>query len=274
MEAIVTPYIIFTTTVLCIFILIIIYLISVIVYPKKPIEYIRKTLNLRSSSDLLEDATSWEEFIYDNNIYNLYFYKKQDNFDVILLDFPGGAFISCSNSLKPYKYIDQPYNVISIEYPVLPEGTIPYTMKFLHELMEYLNKTYNNPKYIFMAASAGCMYATKLMNSNKYNVIKYISMNGYYGYSTVDNMLSKIGDHLYLRNSKKEKCKPPPSNVKCMYAITEDDFLKSSTENYTSSFGAQDQIIKYEGNDHCFYNRYNSLEAKLFYKDVEKFIKN
>lgn len=254
-----------------------IYSLTVIIHPQQPINYIKKAFHLKPSQDISDDATSVETFAFKEKDYKLYILEKDPSTKIIIVDFPGGAFISCSNTLKPYLFIDQPNTVVSIEYPVLPYGKMKITMEYLKAVLDYLNVKYDNPQYIFMGASAGCFYAMKLINLNKYNIIKYISMSGYYGYKTIDNPIALIGDRIYLRNlnsSTYNDCAPPPANVQTLFVVGSEDFLKDSTINYLQSYGNTDNMIVYHNGDHCFYLRYNSEPAQDFYRDVSKFIKN
>ncbi len=277
MDDMLTPYSIFITIIAFIFLILLIYIISIIVYPKKPIELFKKSLNMNASTDINDDATFIKKYNFEKHNYNLYYLEKTEDYSTIIVDLPGGAFISSSNTLKPYLHIDQPYNIISVEYPVLPYGKLKKVMEYLEEIFNFIKNKHGDPKIILCGASAGCFYATKILNLNKYNIIKYISTCGYYGYKTIKNIITIVGDKFYLRNASgdtKNDCIPPPSNIQCLYVVGSTDELRFSTINYLETFGNTDNILQYEDADHTFYLRYNSPIAQKYYKDLGDFIKN
>ena len=254
-----------------------IYIISVIIYPKKPIEYIRKNLHLNANKEeIFDDCTSYEKFTHNGISRNIYFLDKLDK-SKIIIDLPGGAFIAAANTLKPFLHIEQQHPVVSIEYPVLPSGDYKTTVPYITAAIDYILEKYGNPKIILNATSAGSFYAVKIINSEKYknSIIKFISTSGYFGYKTINNVATYITDKIYLRrlnNSTLLDCIPVPTTIDCFYAIGELDPIKISTINYLQLSGDANSAVEYPNSDHCFYNYYNKEITQSYYKDVGTFI--
>lgn len=276
-------YIIFTTTVTVIFIVLLIYIISIVVYPKQPIKYLRKKLNLTTSPNLEDDSTNNEVFVFKNTELKLYYLEKTPPTDTVIIDIPGGAFISSSNTLSHYKHIDQPHSIVSIEYPVLPKGTYKLAINCITAIFDYLlNTKYPNKKIVISSGSAGSYYATKLVNSEKFNnrITKFITMSGYFGYNTLPNIYTYITEIIYLHRTLKQNnnefiaCKPIPSHIETFFAVGEMDPLKTSTYKFLEQSGQSNQVIEYNNATHCFYLKYNNSVTQEFYKDLITFLTN
>lgn len=261
----------------------IIYFTSVIIYPKQPINFLKKHLNLNVAYSASEDASSMEYFTHNNMTHMIYYYynTSDDTSDTIIIDLPGGAFISSSNTFIHYKHIDQPYSVISIEYPVLPDGIYMNAISYIQEAISYVISLdqYKDKKIILSAASAGCYYAVKIINSEKFKdlITKFISLSGYFGYKTMPNVGTYLTEKFYLRKKNLKtnmNCTPIHSNVKTFYAVARYDNLKESTYEFLKMTGAQNEIIEYASTDHCFYLRYNDMITQSLYSHLSEFIKN
>lgn len=276
-----TPYIFLTSILSLTFFILLVYLISVIVYPKQPINYLRKQLGLNTNTHLDEDSTAVEQFTYNRTTLNIYYFEKYPATDTLVIDLPGGAFIASSNTFKHYKYIDQPHTVVTVEYPVLPSGSFRRAMEYLEAAFEYLiRKKYNDKKIILSAASAGCYYATKIINNAKFNdkIVKFICMSGYFGYNTIPNIYTYITEVIYLHHSIKNQdsktvCKPVPSHIETFYTVGANDDLKISTYEFLKQSGEMNKVIEYPNVGHVFYLQYTNDTTKEFYKDMANFIK-
>lgn len=275
-----TPYVIFISIFSLIFLFLLIYLTSVIVYPKAPINYIKKRLNLNDidTHTPLEDSNEDELFTYNNMTHKIYYLNKTPKTDTIIIDLPGGAFISSSNTFAQYKTIEQPHSIVSIEYPVLPDGYYDKTLDYIINAIKHILSRYGMYKKIILsAASAGCYYAVKIINTEifKENIIKFISMSGYFGYSTMPNIGTFIAERVYLRQLKSDKiydCTPIPSTIKSFYAVGANDEIKISTYAFLQLNGAENDVVEYPDVGHVFYLRYNDPKVQEFYKDVSEFI--
>lgn len=256
-----------------------IYIISVIIYPKQPISYLKKKLNLNTNHNPIEESTSFEIFTYKDMSHYVYYLDRGNiNMDTVILDLPGGAFISSSNTLIPYHHINQPYNIFSIEYPVLPDGNYTNTFSYLVAVIDYLINKYGIQKIILAATSAGCYYAVKLINSEHFlkQIIKFIGVSGYYGYNTLPNIGTYITEKLYLHSNTDDEsitqCVSIPTHIQTFYAVGEDDPLKISTYEFLKLNSATDEIIEYSKGKHCFYLRFNDPITKEYYEQVGFFI--
>lgn len=270
------PYVTFLAILTVLFILVILYLTYIIIYPKQPINYIKKYLRLNIRNEPKEECTSYEIFNYNNISHYIYYLNNNSTSNITIIDIPGGAFISSSNTLIQYKHMSQPYNVISIEYPVLPDGTFEITIEYITAVIDYLISKQPNMKIILSAASAGCFYAVKLMNLEHFKdyIIKFISTCGYFGYKTLPNIGTYITEKLYLKVRNLIDCVPITTNIKTFFAVAENDTLKISTYAYLQLTGTSNEAIEYENSEHCFYLRYNNEVTKRYYEDVAAFIKN
>ncbi|QBB28692.1 esterase [Homarus gammarus nudivirus] len=272
-------YVLFTTILSILLLILIVTVLAIIIYPKKPIEYIKKSLHITSNDeDIYDDCTSYESFTNNHTTCNIFYLEKDNSTGTIIVDLPGGAFIASSNTLKQYLHIDQPHTVVSLEYPVLPDGKYENTLTYLKAAISYILSKYGNPQIIISAASAGCFYATKIINSEEFkeNIIKFISSSGYFGYKTIPNIATIITDKVYLRTLKASvllDCFPISPNIQTFFAIGEYDPLKDSTIKFLSQSGAENEIVEYPYSDHCFYLKYNNPTTQEFYKDVSEFIK-
>ncbi|UVX94948.1 hypothetical protein CsNV_088 [Callinectes sapidus nudivirus] len=274
-----TTYIIITSTLAIILLVIVIFLISIIVYPKKPIEYLKKVFHLNpNANQIFEDATSYEDFTYLKMTHKIFYLEKDNTTGTIIIDIPGGAFLSSSNTFVQYLDMKQPHTVVSIEYPTLPTGKMSNAISYLTKAIQHVIDKYSNPKIILCAYSAGCFYGTKIINSGKFkNIIKFISTSGYFGYKTMENLATLIADKFYLRqlsSSTLNDCLPISNNIRTMFCVGEFDPLKESTILFLRQSGAENEIIQYPNSDHCFYLRYNNDITKDFYNDVAEFINN
>ncbi|UBZ25677.1 GbNV_gp19-like protein [Carcinus maenas nudivirus] len=276
----VNAYIVVTSVLAIILLILCIYIISIIVYPKKPIEYLKKTLDLNPNSEYIyDDCTSYETFESPNTHmkHKIFYLEKDNTTGIIIIDLPGGAFLSSSNTLVPYKYINQPHTVVSLEYPVLPQGRMTTALNYLYDAITYVLDKFSNPKIIMSAASAGVFYATKIINSEKFtdSIIKFISTSGYFGYKTLENIATIITDKIYLRKLSKSTlndCVPILPHISTLFVIGELDAMKSSTIEFLKQSGAENEAIEYPNADHCFYLRYNNEITKGYYADVGNFI--
>ncbi|UHB41831.1 esterase [Macrobrachium rosenbergii nudivirus] len=278
----INPYLVVTTILSLIFILLILYVIITVLYPKKPLDYIRRKLHVEKNLEMLQDdctdITTYEAKTckFTGDIYAI----KKDTNDktIIIIDIPGGAFISACNFVKPFTLMDINYDVISISYPVLPYGNFKRSLNYLTEVINHIITTeYDNPKIILTATSAGSYYAVKLINNGTFkdNIIKFISTSGYFGYETIENVITLIGDKGYLRrfnNSTLLTCTPIDPTIKSLYAVGADDFLKESTVKFLQLSGENGKMLTYPG-DHCFYLSYNDKSTREYYKDMELFMK-
>nr|WOZ57669.1 esterase [Menippe mercenaria nudivirus] len=278
-----TPYIILTSVLTLIFLIIILYFISIIVNPKQPISYLQKQLNVKGhKAELEQDSTNIEPFSHKGTNLHLYYYEQFPSTDTVIIDLPGGAFISSSNTFAHYKHTKQPHTIVSIEYPVLPKGNYNVAKDFIAAAIDYIaNVRYPTKRIILSAASAGCYYATKIINEGKYNdrIVKYICISGYFGYDTIPNIYTFVCEKVYLHQFIKksnrrtyEKCNPIPPHILTFYATGANDPLKISTVEFLRQSGEEDRIIEYQDSDHCFYLYYNKLITMTFYENLAEFI--
>ncbi|UOT91847.1 Esterase [Aratus pisonii nudivirus] len=271
-------YIITTTILSLIFIIILIYLVSIIINPKQPINYLKKHLQLNYNNYPIQDCTSYEEYEYLNIKNYIFYLDKNINTDTIIIDLPGGAFISSCNTFDHYIHMDQPYNIASIEYPVLPNYVYKQSIDYIMNAIQYIIDKYDYKKIILSAASAGCYYAVKIINSEKFKnyIIKFISVSGYFGYKTMRNIGTFLTQKVYLKQYKDKylDCYPVPVTIETFYAVGEYDNMKISTYEYLKQSGSENQVILYPKSVHCFYLNYNNTITKGFYNDISDFIKN
>ena len=180
-------------------------------------------------------------------------------------------------------------DVVSIEYPALMEATAEDTLLYLEEAVHYIIKNHkkkyfteandNDLEIYLVTASAGSYFGTKLINrGNVKNITKFIGINGYYGHRTMSNGFYKILENYYLTqtlfdNAKQRKydCRPIDSTIESMIIMGKQDTLKESSINFSKLTGRHLDICTYEG-DHTFYHKWNTLEAKRFYNDLELFL--
>lgn len=273
--------VILTLTIAFAFMFLLLYIASTIAYPAKPIKLLRQKLGLTPSTLIDEQCTNKEIFRYSQRVSHTLYYleKNEPSTDTIIIDLPGGAFLSSSNTLIYYKYMNQPHTVVSIEYPVLPNGTYDLTMRYISKVLDYLlNSKYVNHKVIIIAASAGCYYATKLINNGKFNdrIHKVVFMSGYFGYDTIPNIYTYVTETLYLHHSLRRKseatCIPLPAHIQAFYAVGANDPLKISSYEFLKQSGEGNKVVSYPNSEHCFYLRYNNTATKTFYNDLENFI--
>lgn len=290
------PKIIFYMTLLFLT-MIIIYIIYIIFNPSTPIRYIRKVFQIRGDDEVSSESTTVEDFTATLEVPNqktisvtkkIYYLTKPDNIkDTIIIDLPGGAFLNSSNTMKPYLYVpDLDIDVISIEYPVLPTGTALRSIKYIEMAMSYIIKKYNtlwgieNVKVILSTASAGSYYGVKIINKNIFNsnIIKFSAVSGYFGYKTIDNLITAIGDKGYLRRLQPNTildCSPLKDGIiQTFYAVSDNDILKISSLTFLRFTNQDQEVVIYKGNGHCFYMHFNDPETKKYYKDYLHFIKH
>lgn len=290
-----TSYNIVFYIVLIFILLLIIYAIYTLLYPTIPINKLKKFFNIRGDPDLTTDATEIRPFTttvessytysytYTKNIY--YLTKATNVPNKLIIDLPGGAFIYCSNSLKAYLNLpDLNIDVVSLEYPVLPQGNAIRAILYLEAAItsvieEYTQKWGTSDFEIYLStASAGSYYGVKIINNGKFRkyIRKFSSASGYFGYKTLDNVFTALGDKLYLRRLQDNTlfdCSPLPEGIiDTFYAIDANDALKISTINFLQKTGQEMTAHTYYGAGHCFYLHFNSLDTKQYYQDYMNFI--
>lgn len=253
--------------------------------------------HIKGDAELSSECTSIEEFTSTLEIpdqktititRNIYYLTKPTNVkDTIIIDLPGGAFINSSNTMKPYLYIENlDVDVASIEYPVLPIGTALRAIKYIEDAIGFIINKYNtlwgidNVKVILSTASAGSYYGVKILNKNTFkdNIIKFTAVSGYFGYKTIDNLVTAIGDKIYLRRLQPNSildCKPLKDGIiQTFYAVSDSDILKISSLTFLRITNQDQDVVIYPTNGHCFYTHFNDPETKKYYKDYLDFIKN
>lgn len=257
-------------------ILVLIALIAIVLLVRRPEpikQAIIKQFDLRPNIILDGDVASIE----GNFDYKVYELSVPDaNPSKIIIDIPGGAFISALPTFVAYKQMKLPCNVISFEYPTL----------FMHranDSITYLEKTINKVlasrpeiKTVYLiGTSAGAYYAVKILNRGKvYNVKKFIGICGYYGHKTIPkNLTLGLLEHLYLtsfRNTAAYDCHIIANPIESMFITATKDFLIKSTEN----FATQNHLHfdTYEGN-HLFFQMPETEGAKQAYSKVVNFLR-
>lgn len=223
--------------------------------------------------------------------HKIYYYTKPgNNANKLIIDIPGGAFLVAATNLNLYfNMLHLDIDVVSIEYPVLMQATAEDTLLYLEEAMHYIIKNHKRKYFIdandndleiyLVSASAGSYFGTKLINrGNIKNITKFIGINGYYGHRTISNGFLKLLEIYYLTqtlfdNTKQRKydCRPIDSTIESMIIIGTQDTLKESSINFSKLTGSHLDICTYQG-DHTFYLKWNTLEAKRFYNDLELFL--
>ncbi|QLI62460.1 Esterase [Dikerogammarus haemobaphes nudivirus] len=277
--------------------ILLLYVIYITVNPTVPIKYIKNKFHIAGDVEIEQDATSIRLFTatvelpntppttFSHNIY--YSTKDTNQKNKLIIDLPGGAFINSSNTLKPYIHApDLDIDVVSIEYPTLPKGTAFKVINFIEQAIqsiidEYKTKWNTELFEIYIStASAGSYYGVKIINNNKFiNYIKkFTAVSGYFGYKTIDNLITAIGDKVYLRKLQTTSildCKPLQDGIiETFYAVADNDILKTSTLTFLRLTNQDLNARTYYGTGHCFYTHYNSLDTQKYYKDYVDFIKN
>lgn len=277
--------------------LLIIYVIYNTINPTIPIQYLKSFFHIKGDVDIGNDATLVKPYTATIEVdgkppimftQNLYYYTKDTNqTNKLIIDLPGGAFINSSNTLKTYMNMKElDVDAISIQYPVLPQGTALRAIAFIESAISSIIEEYKtkwNVEYfeLYLAtASAGSYYGAKIINNGKFDkfIKKFSSVSGYFGYKTIDNLVTAIGDKIYLRRFQTNSvldCKPLQEGIiDTFYAIAESDILKTSTLTFLQLTNQDLEVHRYFGNGHCFYTHFNSLDTQKFYEDFVAFIKN
>lgn len=294
---IISAYNLFIYIFIFILLIVVTYVLYTIINPTVPIKYIKSYFHIVGDADLIDDATEIESFTatiaLDNkkprtftcNIYHLR--KLANRTGVLIIDLPGGAFLNSSNTFIQYKHIENlDIDVVSIEYPVLPYGNAARSIAFIEKAIQYIItkycKKWNTETIdIYMnTASAGSYYGVKIINNGNFSkyIKKFSSVSGYFGYKTINDAITTIGDKMYLRqleNSTLLDCAPiSESAVSTFYATTLSDPLNISTIKYLSQTGQVNEIMNYNSPGHCFYLLYNDEATKQYYTDLYEFFKN
>lgn len=193
----------------------------------------------------------------------------------IIIDIPGGAFISAAPTFTAYKQLRLPCNVISFEYPVLFKHHFSETLGYLEMTIGGILKKRPQVKSVYVVGtSAGAYFAVKLLNRGKlHNIKKFLGICGYYGHKTIPKNLSlAMMEHLYVTsfaNNKNYDCHIIPNPVNVMLITATNDFLYESTKNFAAlSTIAYDT---YEGN-HLFFHDAKTSGAKKAYAKVNQFL--
>lgn len=281
------------------FISVILYLGYVIYNPNLIIRYLKHKFSIQPDNHSITHENIKEEMFsttvqngYKKNFkHKIYYYTKpKNNPHKLIIDIPGGAFVVAATNLNLYfNMLHLDIDVVSIEYPALMEATAEDTLLYLEEAVHYIIKNHkkkyfteandNDLEIYLVTASAGSYFGTKLINrGNVKNITKFIGINGYYGHRTMSNGFYKILENYYLTqtlfdNAKQRKydCRPIDSTIESMIIMGKQDTLKESSINFSKLTGRHLDICTYEG-DHTFYHKWNTLEAKRFYNDLELFL--
>lgn len=275
-------YHIFTAIILCLILFVIIYLIYLTFNPNMPIKYIKTMFHIQGDADIETDSSDIKLFTFEEFTGKIYYYiKNESNYETIILDLPGGAFLHSSNTFKHYQHMpDLNLNVISIQYPVLPEGVAVKALSYIENAINFIISEHSDLKNIYLnTASAGSYYGVKLINNGKFSqyIKKFSATSGYFGYKTVDHILAILCDKFYLRRLARNTtldCSPPSSTIETFYAIAEIDPLAISTKTFLSETNQTNEILIYSASGHCFYLHFNSLDTQKYYQDFMEFIKN
>lgn len=281
-----------------IFFLILFCVFYMIYNPTLPIRYLRNKFQIIGDPTILRDST--KGYIFTSTIEpnkekkhklqaftgNIYIYENEMGVkkDRLIIDLPGGAFISSSNTFQAYKHIpDFDIAVASIEYPVLPAGDSITAIYYIEQAMKFIIDVFKQDwkvdkiQVYLSTASAGTYYGVKIINNMMFKdcISKFASVNGYFGIKTTNHIMAKIVDGVYLRKLKKNNlfdCSPLPEGiVDTFFAVAKGDPLAISTHNFVRTTSQSDHIMEYNSSAHCFYLHFNEDITKQYYKDLREF---
>ena len=233
------------------------------------------------------DRTDFKPFKFNKlgkNITEKYYFRNgtDKNSKFIIVDIPGGGFVSVANHLEEYDWLKE-FDIYSLSYPLLFNNTAADALVYLLNLIRYIYETKDpNKKICFIGTSSGAYYVTRIINilQNELSDLSYdiscaILINGYYNWRRTNSIVLKSLDLIYMdKYSSKytqSKYNVMPINQDSMDLMiitsTDDKLMESS-----STFAAQNQIpvTKYAGDHHFFWSRTGDYE--LARSDVYKFI--
>lgn len=202
-------------------------------------------------------------------------YSTENNLKTrVIVDIPGGAFIDANPNLTPFINMNLSYDVFSLEYPVLFDYTFEDSLKYLSNtltfILDKIETEYPNAKITLFGHSAGAYFSALLINKFAARIDSFITINGYFGKSTISNEVLKVLDGVYLTSiTKKPKYEVAAlsNNVDLFIVTSTNDFLKESSEYYAALNGIKAHV--YTGG-HGFF--YISEYGQLAYSDIKSFL--
>lgn len=212
--------------------------------------------------------------VLDEHVHELQEFGKQKVFELsvpngdpakLIIDIPGGAFISSVVTFVAYRELRLPCNVVSLTYPVLFENKAKETLAYLEETITKILATKSQVKTVYMVGtSAGAYYATKLINRGKIpNIRKFIGICGYYGHKTIPkNITISVLEQFYVtsfKNNQQFDCQIISNPIKSLFMTSTRDFLGESTMNFATQNHVRYEV--FEG-DHLFFFRIDQEGAK------------
>lgn len=202
--------------------------------------------------------------------------------DRIVLDIPGGCFLTASTSAGQFRYMGLPYTIISTTYPTRFDASLEESIQYLRSLLQYITNRYDTEygkgsyKITVIAYSAGVYLGLNALHNETVNarVDQFIGICGYYGYSTVSNALYISSDILYLsKGNPKYLCTDVNLTGKRILLITaSDDFLRESTYTFARIQGLLPNIIQGKGSHTFFWKSPPDNDLLKLYDTLRDFI--
>lgn len=148
-----------------------------------------------------------------------------------ILVIPGGAFVRTLIDFTPFDAFYEDYTVIITTYPIRFECSVDKAIRHLQQLVQHLSTVYS--KLTLLGYSAGAYIGTKAIYATTY-VDSFIGLNGYYGYTSIDDPFIQMTDFLYIREGPSQ-----PLNIPTLFTHSTQDILKDSSIAYAQLCGSK-----------------------------------
>lgn len=192
--------------------------------------------------------------------------KLLGDFDTIILDVPGGAFVKSSPSPSIYEHLSVKIPILSVTYPTLFKYKLEDMVMYLDILLTATESTFDK-KIIIIAQSAGAYIAALTLKKGHQKVEAFITLCGYFGPSTITNPLINALTKTYLTGWSDK----PQNNVSALrsglrvYIYTgTNDFLISSSLKF-GELCSPISLKQFQGS-HLFF--YDPIQGSELYDDI------
>lgn len=233
----------------------------------KQYDLLNKVDDPRIETDILENPFASQNFSISRYI------PENADWSRVIIEIPGGAFVASAVNFDSYFAMKLPYPVYIIEYPVLFKFRAKDTYKYLQFALEYtvnlIKDKHPNCKFTLVGTSAGAFYSALIIQHEPNTFDSFISICGYFGYSTVANKLCEVIQKFYLKSGNLEP-NIIPATVEYFPITADFDFLNESTKVFAERNGKVPNI--YSGR-HTFFVT-GTTEAERAREDFKTFISN
>lgn len=217
-----------------------------------------------TSKEVLDDEHINTFTVGDHKLYEILPKRMPLIVDSIILVICGGAFVISEPDVKAMTKISKLAKIYTLTYPTIVNSTLPDVILHLEAIVQLIIDRNKNLPIILIGNSAGAFLGAQIIQRSKFKsiIVKFIGINGYYGFEYTDNVLLKHLDKYFVR--KKSKIyKLNHLSTDTLLIACNTDFLKHCTTIFSKSINVK-PIILYGGSHSIFWNFKEAARINLY----------